>query len=271
MVIFSCFNRKEKTKQCIETLSKMNLKLNFTFVIVDDNSIDGTRELLIQMKQFYNIHTIYSSGNLYYSRSMRVGMEYVLNSFSKQFDYVLLINDDVKFYANSIESLIVQSKIKNDSVIVGTTCDDNGNMSYGAIKYLNKGIKYETLPLEKNGVKADTFNANCVLIPYYIFKKVDIMDHNYIHSLGDFDYGLQIGNRGYNIYPSKNYVGVCNKNPIDNSWSNNKLSIWRRIMLKESPKGLPSKQWFYFLKKNFNINYAVWKSITPYIRIILKK
>ena len=42
-------------------------------------------------------------------------------------------------------------------------------------------------------------------------------------------------------------------------------------MLKESPKGLPSKQWFYFLKKNFNINYAVWKSITPYIRIILKK
>ena len=43
------------------------------------------------------------------------------------------------------------------------------------------------------------------------------------------------------------------------------------IRLKESVKGAPFKQWFYFLKKNFGIFTAVIHAFTPYIRIILKK
>ena len=38
--IITCYNRKEKTKNCIQSLVMNNVEINFSFVIVDDNSTD---------------------------------------------------------------------------------------------------------------------------------------------------------------------------------------------------------------------------------------
>ena len=46
------------------------------------------------------------------------------------------------------------------------------------------------------------------------------------------------------------------------------LSIGDRLKKKRSPKGLPTRQWFHFLKKNFGLPQAVFYSVTPYIKIL---
>lgn len=46
---FTCFNRKELTKRGMATLSE-NRDVTFDYVILDDNSSDGTREMLKQMR-----------------------------------------------------------------------------------------------------------------------------------------------------------------------------------------------------------------------------
>ena len=94
-------------------------------------------------------------------------MDYTLNALWG--DYILIINDDVEFYDHCIEMMLELSLKKRNSVIVGTTCDQNGKLTYGAIKYI-KGICYKTLEISSNE-RADTFNANCVLIPYLAFQK----------------------------------------------------------------------------------------------------
>lgn len=45
----------------------------------------------------------------------------------------------------------------------------------------------------------------------------------------------------------------------------------QRIKKKESPKGNPYKEWWYFIRKNYGKLYAVVYSITPYIKILLRK
>ena len=49
-VIFTCFNRREKTLQCIKSLSGGNKDIAFQYVIVDDNSTDGTYEALEEIQ-----------------------------------------------------------------------------------------------------------------------------------------------------------------------------------------------------------------------------
>lgn len=269
ITLMTTYNRKCYTQKCLESIVNDNNKINFSFVVVDDNSNDGTKEMLNELKEQLNIEIISGSGNLFYSRGMSLGMDYIISK-NKDCDYILLVNDDVSFFENCIEKLVAQSIEQENSIIVGATCDSKGILSYSAVKY-SKGIKYNKVPCSEWNIKADTFNANCVLIPYKAFLEIGAMDKNYIHSLGDFDYGLSYLRKGYNIYVSKEYVGVCNNNTIEGTWLDTKLSVKERILKKEHIKGSPFKQWFYFLKKNFGITRAIFSSITPYIRILLRK
>lgn len=268
LTLFSCFNRKDKTENCIRALVSGNPNLDFEFVVVNDGSTDGTAEMLQELKKEFLI-TVLNGENLYYSGGMRLGMQYIKEN-NLLADYFLIINDDVDFFEKSIENLIEQSVIKNNSVIVGATKDDNENLSYGAIKYI-KSIKYKTLSVSESDIPADTFNANCVLIPWNVFMNTPIMDNHYIHSLGDFDYGLSISKKGFKIFTSKCYAGICNNNSILDTWEDRSLSLIQRIKKKESIKGAPFRQWFWFLFKNFGLLKAVLHSITPYLRVLLGK
>lgn len=270
VVILTCYNRKEKTMQCIRSLAEQNANCGFTFVVVDDGSTDGTKELMESNAERYHIHLLRGDGSLYYCGGMRKGMEHVLHTLQTSFDYMLMVNDDVDFAPKCIEALITQSREQENSVVVGATKNDQGQLSYGAIKYL-QGTKYKTMTLEEREVPADTFNANCVLIPYPVFQTVGAIDARYVHSMGDFDYGFSIKRAGYVIYPSGIHVGKCNGNPNSGTWQDTALPRMERLRKKESHKGLPAKQWFYFLNKNFGIYQAIRGSITPYLRILLGK
>lgn len=270
IVIFTCYNRKNKTETCIQTLALGNPMCRFTFVVVDDNSSDGTAELLEKMKEKYEIHILHGDGKLFYSGGMHLGMEYVLEQCGQTYDYVLMVNDDVIFFDNVIEKLSFQSREQNNAIVVGAMCDDNGQLSYSAVKYI-RGVKCRNMSVSEWEIPADTFCANCVLIPYQSFKETGSMDGAYIHAMGDFDYGLMLKNKGFDIHVSKTFAGTCNDNPIVNTWMDSSLGRWERIKKKENPKGLPAGQWFYFLRKNFGFVTAVIRSCTPYIKILLGK
>lgn len=270
LAIFTCFNRKEKTKQCIETITTGNPECAFTFVVADDGSTDGTYELLQDMQLAYSIHVLRGKGDWFYSGGMHAGMEYALQDFPHDFDYMLMMNDDVTFFENSIQCMISQSIFQGNAVVVGAMCNDCDELSYGAVKYTS-GYKYRILEIHEWEIPADTFNANCVLIPYNVFEQIGVMDPFYRHSLGDFDYGLSLKRAGFKIFQSKEFAGLCKNNDSKGTWTDTRLNRIERIKKKEIVKGAPTKQWFYFLKKNFGIGAAVKGAVTPYIRILFGK
>ena len=271
VALFTCFNRKEKTEKAIRSLVEGNPQIDFSFIVVDDRSSDGTPEMLKNMNnEGYKITCIDGTGTLFYSGGMRVAMQTLLDQDAQDYDYVLMMNDDVDFYKEAIERMVSQSQKKQDAVIVGVTCDSEGNYSYGAIKY-KKGIKYVGLGIEFEDTVCDTFNANCVLIPKKWFVKSEGMDPRFIHSLGDFDFGLSLKALGAQIYPTGFYVGICEPNSKAGTWADTTLGIIERIKRKENAKGSPTSIWFYYVKKHFGTVTAVRAVITPFIKIFLGK
>lgn len=270
-VIFTCFNRRDKTVTCIKTLTQLNPNIKFSFIIVDDASTDGTVEAVKQLGLDTKI--ISGTGNLFWCGGMRVGIAAFLDLNPSDQDYCLLVNDDVQFKAASIEAMFERLADRKDVVVVGATCDDHGQFTYGLKcreKWFKKNITKRIEPSKKE-VVGETCNANCILIRNEILKKVGNMDEAYTHSLGDYDLGFAMTRQGYKLISSADYVGVCNSNPIKGTWMDTSLSRKERLRRKESPKGSPVGEWWHFLIKNFGLLSAIKYSVIPYVKILLKK
>lgn len=269
-VIFTCFNRKEKTVKCMKSLVEENKGYQLKFIVVDDNSSDGTKDVIEEL--CYKTIYLHGDGNLFWSGGMRKGIEYYLNH-SETSDYVLLVNDDVEFYPGIIDHLIERSKAGENAVVVGATCDLQGVFSYGAMKLIiprKTDLYYQVQPT-KDLIECDTFNCNCVLFPANIMRNVGNLDPVYRHALADLDYGFEVRRHGYKILSSEDYIGVCNKNSNIGTWRDCTLSRIERLKKKESVKGSPAREWFHFMKKNFGILAAVRYSLSPYLRILIGK
>lgn len=269
-VIFCCHNRVEKTKNCILRLIEGNPSLAFHFTVVNDGSTDGTDEVLAELnRKFHCITEVKGDGTLFYSKGMHKGME-SLNASGKKADYVLLVNDDVNFSVNAIEKLVSESMAKNDAIIAGATHDEDGNFTYGGAKYKKGTVHYTLMNCEQSDELCDTFNANCVLIPWKFYSATAPMDNRYAHSLGDFDYGFSLRKAGASIYTSSFFVGQCSRNTIKGSCIDKTLSRWERLKLTKSPtKGLPFRSWTHFLYKNFGFGQVLLHGFTPYLKILL--
>ncbi|MDD3370052.1 MAG: glycosyltransferase family 2 protein [Lachnospiraceae bacterium] len=272
-VVMTCFNRKEYTTKCIKTMAEGNPAIHFSFVVVDDASTDGTAEALFEMKQDIqlDIKVIRGNGNLFWNGGMHQGLEYVLNS-QEEYDYCMLVNDDVVFTDHALERLIARQQSNPGSVVVGATQDGNDVMSYGGVKCLSKHrAKFSLMEPSAEIRECDTFNGNCVLIARDLLQQIGNVDPHYIHSMSDYDYGMHIRRIGIPIINSEDFVGICRDNDVDGSWRDPKIPRWDRVKRKESPKGLPFKDWFYFIYKNYGVLNAVYHSATPYLRILLKR
>lgn len=261
LAIFTCYNRKELTERSLKTLAE-NEHVTFDFVVVNDGSTDGTAEMLAA--QPYVMDVINGDGGLFWNRGMHLAIEHA-KQHHPDYEYYMLMNDDTRFVPGIFDEML--PSLKKDTVTVGAICGEQGELSYGGIKYV-KGIRYLKYGPEAQDMSFDTFNANCAIIPHDIFMQVSI-DPFYQHSIGDFDYGLQISKLGYDIRVYSNYAGECDDNTLAKTWQDETLPRMERIRLKESRKGLPFGDWFHFLRKNFGLGTAIVRSITPYVRILL--
>lgn len=272
-VMLTCYNRIKYTIPCVEALVEGNPKVSFHFIITDDNSTDGTKEALEKLP--YSITLLSGNGQLFWNGGMEKTLDCALTK-SEKTDYYLLVNDDVEFFKGSIEALIKRQKeapkeeVCSKAVIVGSTEDRDGRTSYGGVKLLSKRFARFAL-VEPSEVyeECDTFNGNCVLIPREVFFKAGNVDSVYRHSMSDYDYGMRIRKLGYTIYNSSEHVGKCNDNDVVGSWRDVTLKRGERLKKKESPKGLPRRDWYHFIRKNYGFFPAIYHSITPYIRILL--
>ena len=269
--MLTCFNRINFTIPCVKSLVEGNKNISFRFIITDDNSTDGTKEALEKLP--YSITILSGDGQLFWNGGMSKALETALQAAEKT-EYYMLVNDDVAFQTEAIEELIKRHKNgpQEDSVIVGATAESTGKTSYGGVKLLSKHFaKFGLIEPSEEYQECDTFNGNCVLLPKQVFLKAGNVDGTYKHSMSDYDYGMHIRKLGFKIYNSAHHVGKCNDNDVSGSWRDTSLSRKERLKKKESPKGLPKKDWYYFIRKNYGFLPALYHSVTPYLRILLKR
>ena len=265
--ITTCFNRKEITVHCISSLVSANHSIDFEFIIADDGSQDGTAEAL---EKFDNVVVLKGNSSLFYSGGMRLGIGHAKTS-RKTYDYVMFFNDDVGFYWGAIEKLINFNQPEL-CIRVGATDEGNGIFTYGGVRKSSTRKPSYTYFISSETIEyVDTFNANCVLIPYEIFMELPNIDMEFQHSLGDYDYGLTASKKGVKIVVTDFFVGKCERNHTKETWLDRNQSLMVRLKKKESPKGVPFKPYFHYLCKNYGVLSAVFYSITPYIKLLMGK
>lgn len=259
-----------QTLSCLESLVAGNPAHALSFIVVDDGSTDGTVDAIT--KAGYNATILYGDGGLFWAGGMRMGIEHFLTCIDDA-DYVMLVNDDVVFDTGIVDTLIARSVANGNAVVAGATRDEQGNFTYGGWRLTAQGELGWHAPVHpsEDGVDCDMFNCNCVLIPASTIHKAGNFDPVYRHALADFDYGLHLKQLGYRLVSSAEYIGVCNMNNTVGTWRDSSLPRMKRIRLKESVKGSPFREWFHFMYKNFNVAKAVRYSVTPYLRILLRK
>lgn len=236
-IIFACYNRIEKTKACIDSLEKQleKITVRYKFYICDDNSTDGTFEML--QRRSTDSRIIRTEGNYYWSKSMYVAMKAAKEDNP---DYYLMINDDVIFDADAIDIMFGSYHLADmhPCGVVGTTVSiSNNKFNYGG---RNSDIGEIIQPSPELST-CKFANWNCFLIDAETVNRVGIIDGKYEHGGGDFDYSYRMYKNGIPIYVAYESIGQCETNDIAKLFESTELSRINRLKFYFSRKGCPPK------------------------------
>lgn len=278
-ILITCFNRKDKTLACLKSIyGQQGIEKYYveTF-IVDGGSSDGTIDAVHE--QYPQVHIELHDG-LFWAGGMRAAWK--MADSAGKFDYYWLLNDDTALKADCLEQLLkseeqCQKEYGKAGIIIGATCDNNGNYTYGGIRLKNKkyskGVRVK--PTDKLEL-VDQANANIVLIPSEVYEKQGGFCEVYTHGLADFDYTLRANQNNIPVVLAPGYLGVC-ENDHGHSWKSQNSSLRDRIKFLYSPKGLVYKEYLYYIRTFFPSEYysakfKLWmKTLFPIIWEKFKK
>ena len=255
-VLLTCFNRKEKTLQCLENLYAQNSleKYELQVFLTDDNSKDGTGKAV--KRNFPEVMVSYGNGSLFWAGGMRNSWRLALNT-GVVFDYFLLLNDDTQIFPDTLEKLVFSNqkmKIANQvsNITIGTTTDfTDGKFTYGGFKLFSKHkLKHILVNSMSQELDCDFGCANIMLVPFEISGAIGILDEKYIHGIADFDYTLKAKKAGFDVWVAPGVLGNCNYDQVRN-WKSMDSKLSERIEFLYSPKGLQYKEYMFFLKTHF--------------------
>lgn len=254
----SCsYNRKEKTTAFLDSLTSQYIPETYVLDIymLDDQSPDGTAKYV--REHFPSVNVIYGSGSLFWAGGMRMLWQHVINT--ADYDFFILLNDDVRLFDNAIEKLLaayLQSKYDKNILVGSVKNFDLSKTTYGGHKLLNgyNGDARLVIPDEHDLKACDLGNANIMLVDKATVDKIGILSGRYIHSFADYDYTLNAIRNGIKVWVAPGYYGYCEYDH-GNPWLSSRHSIKERIAYMHSPKGLESRSYLRYIRKFFPLNY----------------
>lgn len=256
--LLTCFNRKEKTLECLRSL---NCIAPFVDVyLTDDGCTDGTPEAI--RKEFSNVCIIKGNGNLFWSRGMYTAWN---EAIKMDYDFYLWLNDDVVLYPYVLKELLECYKIAGGKCIVSGLIEnrDKTKILYGGSDKHKRLIQMASTPQD-----ITYMNGNVVLVPRYVTNVIGIIDPVYYHDLGDVDYGLTARKHNIKVVTTRRAIASGYKNDYCRirKWN---VSLKERFRRLNSPLGSPISINYYFRKKHFGILKALIFIIYIYILNLL--
>ncbi|QWX84797.1 glycosyltransferase family 2 protein [Cellulophaga sp. HaHaR_3_176] len=256
-ILYTCFNRKEKTLKSLKSLykaiQKLENQIEFEVYLTDDGSTDGTSEAI--RSSFSEVQILKGSGQLFWANGMINSWKEALKN---NYDGYLLLNDDTELYENSIEQLLschVHSlkKFNQEGIYIGATEDKHKKkLTYSGSVLLNKFL-YTQKRLAPNGdfQYCDLANANIMLVSKQVVDKIGILSTGYDHGIADYDYTLMASQKKLPVIIAPEYCGHCEYDHIDFYVNYTSKTIKERKELLYSPTKMAFKSNVKYMKKFF--------------------
>ncbi len=202
-IIILNWNGNKTTRECVHSLQNLDYS-NYQIVIVDNNSTDGSKEVL--RKEFPQHQFIENSDNLGFPGGNNEGIEWALHN---RFDYVMLLNYDTVVETEFLGKLIEISETDDSIGILGPCvryhADSTKTWSCGGHIEKKTGRPYH---IHGNESESDIrtvewLSACAMLIKSEVFREIGLLDNDYFFGTEDADFCLRASRNGYKIV----YVG----------------------------------------------------------------
>ena len=268
--VLTAFNRREQTLRSLRSFFSQAQNVDLSAVLMDDGSEDGTTAAVQNAFQG-TVTVLRGNGLLYWSRGMAAAFK---EACARGADYYLWLNDDTILYPNALSSLIQDAEVTESlqgRIVVGSTRDpDSGECTYGGLIAASSwhAGKFKRLHPQSKVQACHAMNGNIVLISNTAAKVLGGIDERFSHSMGDYDYGLRAVRAGVAVLVGRGFHGECSRNPAGSYWYES-VTLRERYKRVNAPKGLPMKEWAYFLNKHGGVTWPLaW--LATYRRILTR-
>jgi GT2 family glycosyltransferase len=204
-IIILNYNGKEFIKKTLSGVLRINYP-NFEVVLVDNNSEDGSFELI--KREFSKIILIKNSENLGFSAGNNIGIEYALERGA---EYIFLLNYDTEVEKNFLTPLIeIMEEDKRIGIASPIILNEDGSaiwFSGGKISWLKMKSYHEDDNKKDNYFNSNYLSGCAMLIRSEIFQKVGLFDEDYFLYWEDADFSVRAKRAGYKL-------AVCPKSRI---------------------------------------------------------
>ena len=195
-IIIVNWKQYDLTKKCLLSINKTKFN-NYKIILVDNESSE--KKLNVLLNDFNNLKVIQNKLNLGFGVANNQAITYALD---KNYDYVMLLNNDTEVDQNFISPLI--NCIKNNNSIGGVQpliMNYNKRDSiWSAGGYINKffGNTTTNKSLEKK-LDLDWITGCCMLLKTEVIEKTKLLDENFFAYYEDVDWSLRIKDLGYSL------------------------------------------------------------------------
>src|SRR5579863_10245456 len=207
-VVLPVFNRKALLKRFLDCMRHQTFR-DFTIVVVDDASTDGTSSLL--RDEYGEVQLLIGDGNLWWTAGINCGIRHALTQAGEN-DAILVINDDVEVDSNYLERLFGSwQRMPNTligSVIVDIntpgTIEDGGrlvNWWTAKMRIMNSQAQLSDFG-DDYYVDVSMLTGWGTLVPARVFREIGLYDEKHFQQCGDPELTVRAKNRGYRLVVS---------------------------------------------------------------------
>lgn len=279
-VLLTCYNRKDKTINCLEALNKtykrIEHKHHLEVFLTDDGCTDGTSNAVKTLVLDFVVHILNGSGSLYWNGGMNHSWKVAIKQGG--FDGYLWLNDDTIVLDDFWKDISVAddysiAKFGKKGIYVGSTCSFvGGEFTYGGFNFTTYWTLKDqfVLPNGNDFLPCQCAHGNITYISDEVVKKKGILCEQYVHGGGDHDYTYLAYKAGFPVLVMPHYCGICENDHGGESKRFEQMTLKERIEFLKSPFGLNLNNTLLFNSRCFPLRVPfVWAM--GYLKAIFPK
>lgn len=202
-ITFPTYNGWEDTKECLESLSKLNYaKRSIEIIVVDNNSQDQTPQKI--RKLFSHVKVIEQQKNLGYAKAVNIS----LSKASGQ--YILFTNNDIVLDRNYIKNMVSLAMSNPEISVIGSMVylkNPKGKIGFNGLR-LNPYLGYHQYDLKNLDQvrECDLPPSGGFFVRRSLIDEIGSLDEGFFLYFEDVDFCLRAKRAGYKIIFNSNAI-----------------------------------------------------------------
>ena len=187
---------QQLTEQIAQLIAaQMPQSADIQIIVVDDDSSDGTPELIEQ--RFPQVHLLRGDGELWWTGAIAQAMTYAAKALKT--DYIIWLNDDITLADDFIAQVIEHCQTPHAKALTGGIICDRQHPNwvvFGGV--IASQLINDVAQFNQPVLNVDTLNGNITILPTRITADIGLPDtQRFRHYGGDFEYICRAKRNGY--------------------------------------------------------------------------